>query len=46
MNGIFLWLPITLVALVVGFGVGFYIKKVMMTRTIEDAAGTNPTHIG
>ena len=37
MNGIFIWLPITLVALVVGFGVGFYIKKVMMTRTIEDA---------
>jgi ribonuclease Y len=37
MNGILIWLPITLVALVVGFGVGFYIKKVMMTRTIEDA---------
>ncbi len=37
MNAILIWLLITLVALVVGFGVGFYIKKVMMTRTIEDA---------
>jgi ribonuclease Y len=37
MNGIIFWLPITLIALVVGFGVGYYIKKVMTTRAIEDA---------
>ena len=37
MNSIILWLPITLIALVVGVGVGYYIKKVMTTRADEDA---------
>jgi len=37
MNGIFIWLPITLIALVVGIAVGYYIKKVMTTRAVEDA---------
>ena len=37
MNNIILWLIITLIALVVGIGVGYYIKKVMTTRAVEDA---------
>lgn len=37
MNGILFWLPVTLVALIVGFGAGYYIKKVMTTRMVEDA---------
>jgi len=37
MNGIFIWLPITLIALVVGIAVGYYINKVRTTRAVEDA---------
>ena len=37
MNAIVLWLPITLIALVVGIGVGYYIKKVRTERAVEDA---------
>jgi ribonuclease Y len=37
MTDIILWLLVTLIALAVGVGVGYYIKKVMTARTIEDA---------
>ncbi|UCH60192.1 MAG: ribonuclease Y [Anaerolineales bacterium] len=35
MNGLIFWLPITLVALVLGVGIGYYIKQVFYARKLE-----------
>jgi ribonuclease Y len=37
MNAAILWLPITLIALVVGIVVGYYIKKALTSRAVDDA---------
>ncbi|HSF79696.1 MAG TPA: ribonuclease Y [Anaerolineales bacterium] len=34
MNGLFFWLPITLVALALGVGIGYYIKHVLNEKTL------------
>ena len=43
MNNIILWLIITLIALVVGFGVGYYIKKVMTNAGGRRRTGAHTT---
>ena len=35
MNGILIWAPITLVVLILGVGIGYYIKQTLTTRAIE-----------
>ena len=35
MNGILIWAPITLVALLIGVAIGYYVKQTMTTRAIE-----------
>jgi len=35
MNGILIWAPITLVALILGVGIGYYIKQTLTTRAVE-----------
>lgn len=36
MNGIVFWLPITLLALAAGVGIGYIIKQILITRAIEN----------
>ena len=35
MNGILIWAPITLVALLVGVAIGYFVKQIMTTRAVE-----------
>jgi len=35
MNGLTLWLPVTLVALVLGVGIGYYIKHIIVENTLQ-----------
>src|SRR3990172_3907163 len=35
MNGILIWAPITLVVVILGVGIGYYIKQTLTTRAIE-----------
>jgi ribonuclease Y len=35
MNGILIWAPVTLVALLIGIAIGYFVKQAMTTRAIE-----------
>ena len=39
MNGIFIWLPLTILALLVGVGLGYIIKKTLVERELERQKG-------
>lgn len=35
MNGIWFWIPISILALLIGLGIGYYIKQTLVERELQ-----------